>query len=136
MAYAAYHLRFRSYLAALHASRRGLSQVLLPDGVWDGQRRSTMATLLRQLETEYDGLGRFQDRHTVRALATSLEDPDFRSGTDELKKAAGENLRNREALLFLLRLEPADQRPRLNRLLLERDKTWDDRELLSLYRDY
>lgn len=151
-AYGAYQLRMERPIKALHAFRiaylRNLAGAETAPGVeWSNRERTrAQAQILRQLEATYRSLGAAADERSVGLLARGLEKY-LESGAQAaavaevdvyLFQRSGENLINREALLFLIARARARNEERAlfyERKLRERDRAADERELLSAW-DY
>ncbi|MBX7058950.1 MAG: hypothetical protein K1X75_12860 [Leptospirales bacterium] len=148
-AYGMHLLNTERPLPALHNFRisllRSMSQLRASSasGI-DWQDASTLAQMhqsLRQLELSYQRLGRAADARTSGALARIIEsrlaEPDKAVAELEIDflQRAGENLLNREALLFLRRGANGERRQQLELKLRQRDQRLDLSELLSAY-DY
>lgn len=151
-AYGAYQLRVERPIKALHAFRiaylRNLAGAETAPGVdWNNRERTrAQAQILRQLEATYRNLGAAADERSAGLLARGLErflesgaQPSAVPETDlYLFQRSGENLMNRESLLFLIARARARNEERAlfyERKLRERDRAADERELLSAW-DY
>lgn len=151
-AYGAYQLRVERPIKALHAFRiaylRNLAGAQGAPGVdWNNRERTrAQAQILRQLEAAYRSLGESADERSVGLLARALErylEAGAQSSTVPetdlyLFQRSGENLMNREALLFLIARARARNEERAlfyEQKLRERDRAADERELLSAW-DY